>query len=102
LLKSPNRPEISVRMGIWESEGRKVLVMYWYEVGDYVIFERGDLFGLRWTMRGRETWPPTFKVMIQVPANDEQVAKKDALEFAAMVRDWLGGPGTLPRNDAQE
>jgi EpsI family protein len=101
-LKTPSRPEILVKMGIWESEGRRVLVVYWYEVGDYVIFERGDLFGLRWTMRGRETWPPTFKVMIQVPAGDEQVAKKDALEFAALVRDWIGRPGTPSSSDTQE
>jgi EpsI family protein len=89
-LQTATRPEIEVKSTLWEQKGDKALVLYWYEVEDYTLFERKDLWKVRWGMRGRGQWPPTVKVMIHVPAADAETAKVAGLELAGFVRQWIG------------
>jgi EpsI family protein len=85
------RPNSEISLSTWEREGQKYVVGFWYEVGDHTMFERDDLPGAQWAMRGRSKWPVTFKVLIQAPAaGDIDQARADVLEMAAAVREWLG------------
>lgn len=56
-LKARNRPETKVSLATWERKNvtvsEKVMVVYWYEVGDYTMYERHDLLKTQWAMRGK-------------------------------------------------
>jgi EpsI family protein len=93
-LTASNRPDTKLSMSTWEKEGRRFVVVYWYELGDHTMFERDDLAPWKstlWAMRGKPKWPAMFKVLIQAPATgDLDQAKADVLDMAKVVREWLG------------
>ncbi len=91
-LEKTKRPDIDVSVSTWRQKEKRVLVLYWYEMGDEVLFDRWDWAGwggVRWRLRGQTTWPPMFKVLIQVSA-DDALAHARAVKLACYVRDWLG------------
>jgi hypothetical protein len=88
-LSAANRPDTDISLTTWDKEGRKFVVGFWYEVGDHTMFERQDLLGTQWAMRGKSKWPVMFKVLIQATGDPNQ-AKVDVLEMAKAVREWLG------------
>jgi len=86
-----SRPNSEISLSTWEREGQKCVVGFWYEVGDHTLFERDDLLGTQWAMRGKSKWPVTFKVLIQASAaGDPDQARVDVLEMAKEIREWLG------------
>ena len=90
-LRTPGRPDIMVSVSTWERKGAKVLVVYWYEIGDQILFERKDYPGVQWAMRGKKTWPPMYKVLLETTADsDVELSRSRLLEVAAYVRDALG------------
>lgn len=96
-LKLNDNLSIPVRLSLWERKGEKgyekVFVLYWYQWGEYVLFERWDLgFKVRWGMRNRATYPPIVKVMLHMPINDAEAAKPVILEFAKLVAQWENSP----------
>jgi hypothetical protein len=90
-LQAANRPDTEISLTTWEQKGQKYAIAFWYEVGNYTMFERQDLLATQWAMRGKSKWPVMFKVLIQAPAGDSiDQAKVDVLEMAKAVREWLG------------
>lgn len=88
-----NRPATEISVTTWanrEKAGEKVIVAYWYEVGDYTMYERQDLLSTQWAMFGKTKWPVMFKVLLEMPAEDADQSKAEILEFAQVVRQWLG------------
>ena len=52
-----------------------MIVAYWYEVGDYTMYERQDLLGTQWAMFGKTKWPVMFKVLLEMPADEADQSK---------------------------
>ena len=51
--------------------GERLIVVYWYQLGEHVLFDRWDLgMKVRWALRGRPKWPALIKVMLQISAPD--------------------------------
>ena len=73
-LKAPNRPDTTISVSTWVTRsgdsGEKVIVAYWYEVGDHTMFERMDLLKTQWAMCGKTKWPVMFKVLLEMPAGE--------------------------------
>jgi EpsI family protein len=68
-----------------DENGNRVMVMYWYHFGDEVIREGAELRKARWALRGRKTWPPLIKVMLQTPAPDAEMAEARLKDFAEQL-----------------
>lgn len=83
---------IPVAVTKWEKEGERVLVIFWYQIGDHVMLNRFELGEARWALRGLPKWPPIVKVMIQIPAPDVDDAKAIGLAFAELVAKWENQP----------
>ncbi len=83
---------IAVKLSAWEREGETVLVACWYQLGGHVLYERLDLGGVRWTMRGQPKWPVLDKIMLQISASESEDAKTAVLAFAEQVAKWLNQP----------
>ena len=89
-LKAVNRPDTDVSVTTWMRTGEKVIVAYWYEVGDHTTYDRPDLWGLQWKMLGKARWPVMIKVLLEIPADDPEQSRAEILEMAQFIRQWLG------------
>jgi hypothetical protein len=99
-LQVDNRADGTIRLSTWtrtvENLPEKILVAYWYEVGDYTMFERPDLLPTQWKMVGKAKWPMMFKVLLEMPAGDGEQSKTTLLNMAQYVRKWLGDDKVKP------
>lgn len=84
-------PPIEVSLSTWNNREQRdqVLVLYWYELGAHVLFDRWDLGKARWNLRGQETWPPMFKILLETSAAGGQASQADIVEVAGLLRAWL-------------
>ena len=84
---------LPVSLTIWEKDRGKVMVVYWYQLGDNVLYGRRDLGMLRFTtLRGQQKWPVLAKVMVQIPVVEAIETEAVLLEFADHVAKWLNQP----------
>ena len=90
-LQAANRPDTEISITTWEKDRQTYVVAFWYEVGDYTMFERQDLLPTQWAMRGKSKWPVMFKTLIQALGDPDQ-AKVDVLEMAKSVANGWGPP----------
>jgi len=85
---------IPVSLTTWEREGERVLVVYWYQLGEHVLFGRWDLgLKVRWSLAGRPQWPALIKVMLQISAPESpEDTELVLLSFAERVAEWENQP----------
>jgi hypothetical protein len=97
-LEADGRPATRISLTTWTSkEGGKVLVAYWYEVGDLdTMFERGDLLKTQWKMFGKTKWPVMYKVLLEMPTDNAGTSTDEIMEMAREVRQWLGRKDVRP------
>jgi EpsI family protein len=84
---------IPVNLTTWEREGDKILVAFWYQLGEYVLYSRADLgIGVRWALRGQAKWPVLVKLMVQAPLTDPEDSRTVAIGFTRQLAKWLNQP----------
>jgi EpsI family protein len=83
---------IVVRLTTWEKENEKIRVLYWFQLGRHLLYERFDLGTIRWSMRGQPTWPILVKVMVQINMSEGTDTKTAVLGFARQLAQWLNQP----------
>jgi len=75
------------------NKNEKVMVVYWYQLGEHVLFGRWDLgIKVRLSLAGRPTWPALIKVMLQIPVTEMEDSKSTILSFAEQVARWENQP----------
>ena len=80
---------IPVAVTTWEKSGERVIVVYWYQLGENVVYDRLGLGNLRWRMPGKSKWPVSIKVMLQISVTDPDETKSLIMGFAERVAKWL-------------
>jgi EpsI family protein len=86
---------IPVSVTLWHQKGEKRLVVYWYQLGEHVLFHRTDLgLNVRWSLAGKPTWPALIKVMMEIPVTTTQADTETTalLSFAEHVAKWENQP----------
>ena len=84
---------VPVSITTWERGGERVVVLYWYQIGEHVLFGRFDLGKVRWAMRGQPVWPAMVKVLLQTSAEgDLDDAKTRILDLAEQIGRWINQP----------
>jgi len=91
-IKIADDRTITVACTRWEKSSETVYVVYWYQLGDNVIYDRVGLGNLRWKMPGKEKWPVNIKVMLQVSLDDPEESKAAILDLAQKIATWLNQP----------
>jgi EpsI family protein len=92
---SADNVTLPVSISRWEREGdQQVLVVYWYQLGEHVLFGRLDLgLNVRWSLAGKPKWPALIKVMLSIPAAEgEKDAKSAILGLAEKIATWENQP----------
>ncbi len=82
---------IPVSLTTWEKEGQRVLVMYWYQLGDHVLFNRWDLLSTRLKMWGQPSWPAMVKVLLQTTTSDadKEKSRERIQAVARYAQHWI-------------
>ena len=81
-----------ISLTLWKKENQKIIVAYWYQLGQYVLFDRLDLGGIRWNLRGQPKWPVLIKVMLQAPMSSADDSKETLLDFGQKLSKWFNTP----------
>jgi len=99
-LQVANETSIDGNFSSWERAGEHVAVLYWYQIGEHVLFDRFELGRVRWAMRGKETWPATVKVLMQLPGSiDPEQDKARLRDLAGYAYRWLNEIALEPAAD---
>jgi EpsI family protein len=95
-LQINDQLKIPVNVSYWKRKGEmkdQKIVVYWYQLGEHVIFGRWDLgIKVRWSLAGKPTWPALIKVMMEMSVADPEEAKTTILGFAEQVAKWENQP----------
>ena len=95
-LKISDTLTIPVSVTYWEHEkdGKRVWVVYWYQLGEHVLFGRFDLgLKVRWKLAGKPKWPALIKVMLETPTSDRpEDAQAAIVGFAEQIAKWENQP----------
>jgi EpsI family protein len=88
-LQVSDKLAIPISISTWELQGKKVIVVYWYQLGNHVLFGRWDLgLKVRWSLAGKPKWPALIKVMLQIPVDEGKEPKSAILSLAKEVAKW--------------
>ncbi len=95
-LKDADGKRFDIWAGRWERDGKKILIAYWYQIDDRIIFNRLDMGLARFEMRNIEVWPPLIKVLLQIntesPAEDIEQLERVGQE----IFDWTNREKPAP------
>jgi len=87
---------VRVKLITWTRRRERVMTLYWYQLGDELVFDRGDLAWARMKLWRQSTWPPLLKVLMEAPAFSPADAQRDLTELAQRVYRWINGPHAEP------
>jgi EpsI family protein len=83
----------AVSLVVWEKEGERILVAYWYQLGDHFVYDRFGLGSkIRWEMLGYSKWPVLLKVMAWIPLERREEERTVLLKFVEDVAKWVNQP----------
>ncbi len=83
---------IPVVLTVWENENKKVMVFYWYQLGERILHERWELGKARFAMRGHDKWPVLLKVMLQTDVTERDDPEEVLMGFGKQIAGWLNNP----------
>jgi EpsI family protein len=87
---------ITVRLVTWTQKRRKVMTLFWYQLGEEMVFDRGDLGWARIKLWREPVWPPLVKVLMEAPAFAPGDAQRDLSDLAGQIYRWINGPRAEP------
>ena len=84
---------------VFEREGRREMVMFWYQFGDITLYDTEGLQKAQGELRDCEQWPSLIKVLLQTNASNTEQAKKRLIDFSTQLYTWTskmqkGDPST--------
>jgi EpsI family protein len=69
--------------------GQEIYLLYWYQIKDMTFYDGDGQRRAVWKLRGRKTWPPMVKVMLQTSAADADQAKELLKSLAVPAKAWV-------------
>jgi EpsI family protein len=88
-IASPGKPSQPARLLTLSREGNPMYCLYWYQVGDTTFWNSDDQRRVVHSFRGRATWPPMIKVMLQTSAGSLAEAEQRLTSLAVLVYPWV-------------
>ena len=88
-ISLPDQSPRPARMLILEQEGRRIHVLFWYQLGKAHLLDRAGLREEQRKFFGQKEWPPLIKVMLQSTLGKTDQAEKQLSNFAEVLSTWL-------------
>jgi EpsI family protein len=83
-----DKPAHAARFLTLDHDGMRVYCLYWYQVGTATFWERDGQRRVVQSFRGRATWPPMIKVMLQTAADSPEEAQGRLKNLASLIYPW--------------
>jgi EpsI family protein len=91
-LNPENADPFNADLLTFERDGRRLQVLYWYQLGTQTCFNRDTLRKVCWGFRGQQDWPATIKILLQTSAVDPQRSEDRLRSMATAWYEWyIGG-----------
>jgi hypothetical protein len=81
----PNRPDVHVALRSYEQAGRRLWVVFWYQIGTFTYCDRDGARPARRAYWGQHERPPLIKTVLQTLEDDSTGAK--VLSLAGLIYD---------------
>jgi hypothetical protein len=84
-----------VSLSTWKRGKESLVLLFWYQVGDHVVFKESELDEVRSNLDAKQPPPRLVKVQLQIAVNDRVSAAqgKAALKrLATKIREWFDAP----------
>jgi hypothetical protein len=81
----PNRPDVHVALRSYEQAGRRLWVVFWYQIGAFTYSDRDGARPARRAFWGQHERPPLVKTVLQTLDDDPSGAK--LLSLAGLIYD---------------
>jgi hypothetical protein len=81
----PNRPDVEVALRSYEQAGRRLWVVFWYQIGTMSFSDRDGARPARRAYWGQHERPPLIKTVLQTLDDDPSAAK--LLALAGLIYD---------------
>jgi EpsI family protein len=91
-LQVPGGATVPISVSTWQRQADRVMVGFWYQLGGETILSRLDLGTVGLKLRGRESWPPLIKVLMQTSATESDTEEEGMRELAEYVYRWMNRP----------
>jgi len=79
----------SVRFAVWERDGERAVLAFWYQLGDRLVFDRFDLGRARVPFIGQPALPPLIKVLLHMPTIHPREDEAYVRDLGQHVYRWL-------------
>jgi EpsI family protein len=97
LLQVGDQKTIEGDASTWDAESAHVALLYWYQLGDHILYDRFGLGGVRWALRGQEVWPALIKVLLETPTSGDPVEDKERLrDVGERIYRWINDSAAPP------
>ena len=87
-IPTPGDGSQPARLLTLSRDGSRVYCLYWYQVGETTFWNSDNQRRVVQAFRGRPTWPPMIKVMLQTSANSSAEAQQRLTSLAGLVYAW--------------
>lgn len=87
-LKLSTAPPVNARLLTLENEGQRINVLYWYQMGKHVFWNRNGAKIAKRDFWGKKTVPATLKFMLQNRASQGDSDEESLVAFAEEVYAW--------------
>jgi EpsI family protein len=92
-LHLKNGATLPIRLVTYERDNRRILIAYWYQLGEHVLFDRFDLgVRVRWSLSKNPKWPALIKVLLEIPIADPAETRSTLVGFAENLATWVNQP----------
>ncbi len=96
-ISSSSMKSIQVSVSEWERGNDRVVVLFWCQLGDYVLFEQSDLNKIRSKLTGKEHPPRLLKVQLQISITRPEGDRDAVMNLAGKIARWLDKPFYDPK-----
>jgi EpsI family protein len=87
-LESTDKSVHRAQLITFERDGQLTYCLYWYQIGGVTFCDDSDQRQLVLSFRGRTTWPPMVKIMLQTNGGSAEEAERRMKELAEPLLTW--------------
>jgi EpsI family protein len=88
VLEARNAPPAPAQMIAYDKEGSRVLILYWFQLGNQIFTDDQGLSDARRALRQNPTWPAIVKVLLQTQITNAELDEQRLKDFGAGVYAW--------------
>ena len=90
-LRINNEKFLRVSVSRWERKQYRVAVLFWYQLGGHVLFQRSDLEKLEVKLGDQGSRPHLVRILMQTGQSSPGEAESDLRKLACSIAQWLDG-----------